>query len=594
MRCEKIFGMRTGARQWDGSTSAFGSQLPANGPDATEPAGKKPDDERPRSALSFGSRVAAPMRALFLVLAFGPLAVCYWSGALRTSLWLDEITYGYYEGDDAMRAAELGRPGSQVAPHLSVFSYCDLQRVFHETLGRTPRGSQISPEVSARLIALGSAVLLVLLAYTYAIRNTGSDVQALTAALALSSTPLFLHYAFEGRVYAFAALAATAYLWISSVALKRGGWWVGLAGLAGYVTQRANWWLICIPLALACWGAWEVLRDRVLSRRHGWLLTAIAPALAVGAAEYLFVTRVAGDGAASPFPLFLPRGILSAIHMSLFSIFVPWGAGPSAPHQWVAIAGGVLILLLVVVSTFWLGRRSRKDLPVAAISLLALVISVLAGGHFGAIVFGRHQVGMVVALLFGLGAVGGRVALVGRVILISLNLAFLPNAIDIMNDKGNGKAIAILVRTHSSDAANPALVVQHTLRLGYPDPLNSIGAAFYINDLRKGVPLFPLYELPDHRSIVAQRTVYRYFNGGPKLLSFFASCPEKEWDTWLRSTPHDILWFIWPDPATREESSQTVGYLHALRNAGFSASEGSAFRLSGYPPSVVQKFVRSP
>jgi len=40
----------------------------------------------------------------------------------------------------ALRAAELGRPGSPVAPHLGIFFFCDVQRLVHalvEPLGLT-------------------------------------------------------------------------------------------------------------------------------------------------------------------------------------------------------------------------------------------------------------------------------------------------------------------------------------------------------------------------------------------------------------------------------------------------------------------------
>ena len=529
------------------------------------------------------------LRALLAAVSLFPLALCIWSGALGSSLWLDEITYHYLETDVTARAVELGRPGSRIAPHLSIFSYCDLQRALHSALDLTAAGRQVTPEASARALSLASAILVVLLAYAYGLRRTGSDVQALAAALVVSSTPLLLHYAFEGRVYAFAALSAVAYLWASRVALRSGGWWVALAALLGAVMQRANWWLICIPLALACWGAGTAVWQRSLSRWHGRLLAVLAPALAIGTAEYLFVTRVAGDAAASPFPLFLPRGILTAFRFTSWTAFVPSGASMAAPPAWVGHAGTALVLLLVLLS---FRGKSREELPVAPICLMALVISALAGGHFGAIVFGRHQVGMVVGLLFGLGASGGRTFLVGRVALISLNLAFLPNVIDVMNAKGNGRSIATLLRARSAEARSPALVVEHTLRLGYPDPLNSIGADFYLNVRPGHGPPLPIYELPDHRPVAGQRGVYRYFNGGSNLLSRFESRPAEEWQRWLQSCSHDVIWFVYPDPGLKSEFVQAASYREALREAGYTASRSSAYRLSAYPASIAEKFVR--
>ena len=63
---------------------------------------------------------AVALEFLTVAALLAPLVVCFWSGLSRASLWLDEITYYYYEGDMALRAAELGRPGSVIAPHLSI------------------------------------------------------------------------------------------------------------------------------------------------------------------------------------------------------------------------------------------------------------------------------------------------------------------------------------------------------------------------------------------------------------------------------------------------------------------------------------------
>jgi hypothetical protein len=502
---------------------------------------------------------------------------------------MDEINYWFYQDDPGLRAVELGRPGSAVAPYLSTYSFGSLQRFFRWLLQLLPGLHDLSTEISVRSFSVASFVLLVLLTWFVSFRRRRSEFEAALAALVVASTPLLLHYATEGRPYSLSALLGATYLVSTGRALSRGGWWTLLTAGLGFALLRSNWWTVCIPVALTLWGAWEAWRTRSLSMRQVRLLGVIAPAGLLAAAEMAFIMTTPSTIEA-PFPLFFPQGFRAAIVSTAARAFSPFrGLDPGFVPQAIVVAASILLVVLAVLAS---RKRPEGEVPIALVGLGALVLSALLGGLAGRIVYGRHQVAMVGALVFGAALATGRAANVMKAALVSLAVVFLPGTIDTMNDKGNGKALALILESKSPAGKRPALVVQHSTRLGYPDPLNTVGADFYLNAEKPQRPPFAVYELPSHTLVTNQRGVIRYFNGGPGLLRRFADSPMDEWVAWLKASSHDTLWFLWLEPASRLERDQAAEYRDALGEAGFRPVPKSTFVLRGYPPSLLQRFDR--
>ena len=271
----------------------------------------------PHRALRLGRR------ALLVLVSLTPLWICLSSGAMTSSLWMDEISYFQYESDPAPRASELGRPGSAVTPLLSTFAYCEFQRLFRRGIGLLPGVTRSGPEIPLRALPMTSFLLLVILTWIAGFRSRRSEVQATLGALVVSSTPILLHYAFEARPYAFSACLAAAYVASVGPALRRGGRWTVLAVGLGFILQRVNWWAVCIPLALALWGVWDAIRRRSLSPRQLRLAAIVAPGGILAVAEWQYLVWTTPPNPPPTFPLFVPQGLWIGLLSTVQRTFSP-------------------------------------------------------------------------------------------------------------------------------------------------------------------------------------------------------------------------------------------------------------------------------
>jgi len=515
-----------------------------------------------------------------------PLALCATQGALTTSLWLDEITYHYYETDMALRARDLARPNSALSPFASVFAFCDLQRLLHAVMNLTSLSQRIPIEISLRMTSVVCFVLLIALTSWIAVQRSERPAHAQLATLLAGTSPILLYFAFEARVYALTALLAVSYAAAINGERTLPAWRKVVALLLGLVLVRSNFWSVCIPLAFLAWEAARLLRVRSF-RFDPLLFAAMVAPVGIAGAEWLFI-RLTQDPSSPPFPLFRPSGIARGMHLTaLAAIPVPLRV-PLVSTK-VAILCTVTLLAGFAIWTAAHELRSRT-FSVAGIGLLSLSLSAIAGGWAGNIVYGRHQAVFWALILVGIAISAARGSSGGRIVLLVVHVLLLPGVIVALRERGNGRDIAQIVRTESPAGSTPALVVQHTLRLGYPDPLNAAGANYYLNERADGRAIFPMFELPTHRPIAKEHGVYRYFNGGAPLFAAYAERPVGDWVLWLQHCPHNVLWVAWPRPMLDAEKGQTESYWKALSMAGYFPASGQTYALDANPPSVLQRF----
>ena len=159
-----------------------------------------------------------------LVAVLLPLVLVGYLGAGSASLWLDEITYYRLQGDLAFRAAEIGRSGSAIAPFFSNFFFCDIQRAFQAPIVALGLIRPLEhPEWLVRALPIVAYAATALLIVLWRIRREGDAATALLGGLLFAGAPIFLFYAFEGRVYAFVSLLAVALLMLLERASRSGG-----------------------------------------------------------------------------------------------------------------------------------------------------------------------------------------------------------------------------------------------------------------------------------------------------------------------------------------------------------------------------------
>ncbi len=318
-----------------------------------------------------------------------PLAVCVANGLVHASLWLDEITYYYMEDDLALRAAELGRPGSAVAPHLGVFFYCDVQRLFHAIV--RPLGLTLArdPELYLRLLSLIAYGIAALALYALTRRRGGSASDAALVACAFSSTPILLHYAFEGRVYELTTmLLVFVGIGVQRAARRPSPGRLLLVAAVASVAADSHLWTLCLFGPLLLVATVDAARARRITPWSAAAAAAAIPALVLIGVQILYMR--ATDPGAALFPAFRPQPPLATLLQLAFSNFfgvlqTQYVVGESlatAIPAW--IGGGALVCLLAASS--WpspsngeAGRARRWSVAVALSFALCWLLAVTYG-----------------------------------------------------------------------------------------------------------------------------------------------------------------------------------------------------------------------
>src|ERR1017187_7512386 len=216
---------------------------------------------------------------LCVAAVLAPLTVCLASDVIHTSLWLDEVTYHYYEDDMALRAAELGRSGRFLAPYVGVFFNCDVQHLLHRVFRAFGLTLQRDPEAYLRLPSVVWYVVAVLAFYTFLRLRLSHRLDALLGGLSFSSTPIFLHYAFEARVYSLTLMLVVLLLIAVEAAGKkptRGS--LLLVAAFGLVAAHSQLWTVCLFFALVLVAGLQAWR---LGRLTPWARAALAAFLPI-------------------------------------------------------------------------------------------------------------------------------------------------------------------------------------------------------------------------------------------------------------------------------------------------------------------------
>lgn len=460
-----------------------------------------------------------------------PLAVCIASGLVHASLWMDEITYHYMEDDLALRAAELGRPGSAVAPRLGIFFYCDVQRLFHAIVRPLGLTLERDPEFYLRLLSLIAYGIAVLALYVFARKTGVGAVDAALVAGAFGSTPILLHYAFEARVYEMTTmLLVFVGIAVYGAARRPSPGRLALIAVLSLVAAHSHLWTLCLFGPLLLVAAVDVARAR---RVTPWAAAAAAgaiPALVVIGTQVLYMR--ATDPGAPLFPPFRPMSPLATLLQLVFSNFygvlqTQYVVGErltTAIPAW--IGGGALACLLALSA--WPSRAGGEEGDAWRWS--ATVTAAFASCWLLAVTYGyyRHasyHVPLLGALFVAAGLVPTRVKRLLFSLVIAVNVALLPSTIRAIELKGSERQVAELVR--ASGTRDVSVVCQHVVTGGFPVPAQAICLDFYLNVLHPGEPAIPIHELPDLSLINGRRGVYDLFNGGsPVLDHYLASTPD--------------------------------------------------------------------
>ena len=525
---------------------------------------------------------------LGISISLTPLLACFAAGSLRASLWLDEVTYWYYEADPALRELEAGRPGDTIARYFLNYFYTDIQRLVHALVEPFGLTIQRDPELYLRFFSLLSFVIAAAIVYLVTFRESQSWWWSVTAALVTSASPLMLFYAFEARLSAFATLAVIVYLIVVSAALKhpeRKRYWVAGALLSIFLTHL-HLWIVCLLAAL---GIAALVRSTLTRqwRELALITTVTLPGALTLVAEVVYVMLTTPAGG-HKFPLYLPQPFLSLQSKATFGMFSPAGTPFPMPLALVPFLPALVIGIAIGVLIYQLRRSSDVIFPIAA--LIGLELSIVLGAVAGYLVVPRYQVPLFAAIFFSLRLATTRNARLIVILLVALQVLMIPKSVADIESKGNSREIASVIATTPRERT--AIVVQHGLRYGYPDPLHSFALHFYLDEMHPEVRPLRLYELPSMKDVTDERGLRNYFGGGDDLLSRYYASPTRYWDRWLQLAPYDRIWFVSPVPVFGTEHEQATAFRAAMKARGFVLVPQHAYRFEGHPQTYVGLFVR--
>jgi hypothetical protein len=172
-----------------------------------------------------------------------------------------------------------------------------------------------------------------------------------------------------------------------------------------------------------------------------------------------------------------------------------------------------------------------------------------------------------------------------------IELAMLPSTIFGIEAKGNGKAIASVIRTQSPHVPS-AIVVQNPVRLGFPDPIYNYVLNLYLNEAPASPVQIPIFELPGLENITREQGLRQYFGGGGALVRRYASVRADAWREWLRTCPYDRLWIVSPESEIAMEKRQTKAFEGVLESAGFRIDPRNDRELEAYPRTRLRLAIR--
>ncbi len=397
-------------------------------------------------------------------------------------------------------------------------------------------------------------------------------------ALAFGSTPAFLFYSFEARVYSLAGLLVIAFLVsLSSVLEGARGWGVAAAAFLGTVAVWAHLWNVCLLAGVGLCLPFILWRDPEHWRKTGRVTVAIGfgAAFAVAQALYVFSLRVPGQHG---IPLFEPQPLKSLLYSTAYGPFL--GLLRGDPEY--------VLGILLAISLFRVRGKLGWCLPAAV--WLALALSILLMSRFGFGISPRHQTALYAGIFACLALTrSGFVSKALLANLIGLNLVLLPATAERIEAKGNAKQIAQVIATGQLLRRTP-VVVQHSYNLGYPDPLHSFALAFYLDGLRRDEAVTPILELPTHRDVRGVLLDRDYFANGEKRLAVFTRAPIEEWKETLARWPSRFLWFVAPSGGL--DLKQARVYEAALKATGFARVRGVQEQFTGYPTTRLMLWAR--
>ncbi|HJW92573.1 MAG TPA: hypothetical protein VJ901_03045 [Thermoanaerobaculia bacterium] len=551
-----------------------------------------------------------------MAIALAPLAAFLALGATHASLWLDEIVYWFYERNPELRGIEARRPGSHIAQYFFNYTYCGIQRVVHAIVRPLGLTLQRDPELFLRLLGILSFVGTVIVVYIIAFRQSRDWAASTAVAFLTGASPMLLFYAFEARVWSFAtfgvaiflALLASALTHPSPRALRIAGALLGIILGHLYVYAACLFGGLCVAAVIQfaiVWGArasrpqrsgvspgrdeWppsgtldgcgrDVRAPRELATIAAFALPGIITSMAETA--YIQLTYPPGPG----FPLFAARPISELLPVTL-SLFA--SSGLSNPPVFFRLLSVFVLGVMLAVTLYTLKRSPYLVMPVAA--LLALASTLVIGATAGYMMVPRYQVPLFGALLVSFAFAFTKPARLCVLALAAIELFAFPGALRDTFIKANGRPIAKVIATAPRDGT--AVVVQHALRHGYPDPLHSFVLAFYLDERQPTLPPVPICELPSLRDVAKAEVVLPYFDGGPELRKAFAATPAAEWDRQLRAAPWQRIWLVTPVPHTDDEEKQSQAFRDALQRNGFRLARAQV--MQGYPASQLGLFVRT-
>lgn len=535
------------------------------------------------------------MGALVAVLA--PLALVGYLGAGSASLWLDEITYYRLQGDLALRAAEIGRSGSAIAPYFANYFFCDVQRTFQAPLVALGLIRPLeNPELLVRTLPLVSCAGTALLILLWRLRREGDLLTSLLGGMLFAATPLFLFYAFEGRVYAFVSFLVVVLLVLlerASRSADAGS--LVLLGVLAVAVARLHLWTVCLFASLLAWGIVEALRKRRVTPAVRAVLAGSVPGLTAIVLEYAYMR--ATQPSDPLFRLFERQPLSRTLEQTLLSIF----SGPGqVQHAFLSPQGILFVLLCIALLALLVVAIIRAPRAgdgfgapdAAAVAAGAIALSVALAVGFGYFVHGRYQVPLVAALFYAVarGLATRRERLLALLLVVA-EFVLLPQTAAAVQAKSNDGEIARLI-VGKSDRAAAAVIVQHGVPSGYPAPHHTIGLDFYLNDLHPSAPPVPIYELPDLRRTNGDHGTYRYFNGGAPLLARTLEIPLERFRAWAAAEGSPDLWIVrplWPVEPSRQQAS---ALLETLVGDGAYVVSGR-YVAPGYPTSEVVRLRRA-
>lgn len=520
-----------------------------------------------------------------------PASVCIAGGSLQTSLWLDEILYFYLQSDFALRAAEIGRSGSWFAPYFSSFFFCDVQRLGEALLGAAGLTWSTSPEIVLRAVPLVSFVGACYVFYSSIRRRSGSRFDAVLGTLAFSSMPLILHYVFEARVYIFTVLLVVVLMEL----LERTDAEPSPAKVAGLVvlgllTVHSHPWTVCLFLALAGDAAVRFVRERCFSPTVVGRVAAALPAIALTGTEWLLMKWT--DPGRPQYLPFRPQPLFLTVREILLSNF----AGPmitqylvlSVRTGFLLCVAGAFLLIAVTLNAMREGGGERR--PAIGVAVSGLGVCVLLAVSVGYYQHARYHLPLIAALLFAVVVPRGPVHRALLAGLVVTNLALLPDAIEQISRKSDGKGLATSLLRRFPDRSGFAVLVQHVPTGGYPFPSHSIVLDFYLNVLHPGAPEVRILELPHLERVNGRRGVYDFFACDPELfVKYFESRPDL-WRRRLAEIPKDLV-LIHPVWGTVESRAQLDAFARALLENG-QRELGAVLPFNGFPHSVLIELTR--